>query len=117
MQTYKDLVTWQKAVELTVEVYKLTRLFPVEERFGLVSQMNRAVVSIPSNIAEGFARCNKKENAYFVNIAYGSAMELETQIIISKRLGYLLEIQYQTVEQLLSEVLKLTYKYREYLKN
>jgi len=117
MQTYKELTTWKKSIELTVEIYKITKLLPVEERFGLISQMNRAVISIPSNIAEGFARCNKKENAYFVNVAYGSALELETQIIIIKELGLLEEKELVVVDALLDEVQKLLYKYRAYLKN
>jgi four helix bundle protein len=117
MQTYKELITWQKAIELTIEVYRITRLLPAEEKFGLVSQMNRAAVSIPSNIAEGFARCNKKENAYFVNIAYGSAMELETQLIIVKKLNLLVEEQFLKIDSLLEEIAKLLYKYRDYLKN
>lgn len=78
MQTYKDLIVWQKSIELVVEIYKITSLFPSEEKFGLVSQMRRCSVSISSNIAEGYARRNKKENANFVNISYGSATELET---------------------------------------
>ena len=117
MQTYRELITWQKSIELTIEVYKITKLFPVEEKFGLVSQMNRAVVSIPSNIAEGFARCNKKENAYFVNVSYGSAMELETQIVIAKKLKFLEESEFEKVDKLLEEVLKLLYNYRKYLKS
>ena len=88
MQTYKDLVVWQKSITLVVEIYAITALFPSEEKFGLVSQMRRAAVSIPSNIAEGYARKNRKENAQFINIAFGSGAELETQIIIAKRVNF-----------------------------
>lgn len=114
MQTYKDLVVWQKSIELVVEIYRITALFPVEERFGLVSQMRRAAVSIPSNIAEGYARRNKKENAHFVNIAFGSATELETQIIIAKRLNFQYN-QWTVVDRLLNEILRMLYRYRESL--
>lgn len=88
MQTYKDLLVWQKSIDLVIEIYTVTSSFPSEEKFGLVSQMRRAAVSIPSNIAEGYARKNRKENAQFVNIAFGSGTELETQIIIAQRLAF-----------------------------
>ena len=78
MQSYKDLKVWQKSIKLVVKIYKLTSLLPDEEKFGLISQMRRCSVSIPSNIAEGYARKNKKDNARFVSIAYVSATELET---------------------------------------
>jgi len=104
-------------MDLSIEVYKITKQLPEIEKFGLVSQMNRAVISIPLNIAEGFGRYNKKENAYFVNIAYGSALELETQIIIVKKLDYLNDEQCERVCDLLLEVQKLLYKYRKYLKS
>ena len=115
MQTYKDLLVWQKSIELTVELYKVTKLLPQEEKFGLISQMRRCCVSIPSNIAEGYARRGKKENANFINIAYGSAVELETQIIISKKLEFLNESSWQKIDTILIEVLKLLYNYRKYL--
>jgi len=114
--TYKDLIVWQKSIELVIEVYRLTTLFPSEEKFGLVSQMRRCTVSVPSNIAEGFARRNKKENAQFINIAYGSAIELETQIIISKKLAFLNLVQWEKTDGLLNEVLRMLYKYRDVLK-
>jgi four helix bundle protein len=85
---YRDLVVWQKAMDLVVEIYRLCQSFPAAERYGLVSQMQRAVVSIPSNIAEGHAR---KSSGAFVNhlsIAAGSLAELETQIMLSERLGF-----------------------------
>lgn len=115
MQTYKELVVWQKSLDITYRIYKITGEFPSEEKFGLTSQMRRAAVSIPSNIAEGYARKNKKENAYFVNVSYGSATELETQLIIAKRLNFLREDDFQSTNLLLEEVLKLLYRYRAYL--
>jgi len=85
---YRDLVVWQKAMDLVVEIYHLCQSFPAAERYGLVSQMQRAAVSIPSNIAEGHAR---KSSGAFVNhlsIAAGSLAELETQIMLAERLGF-----------------------------
>ncbi len=80
--SYKDLIVWQKGMELSKCVYKLTRAFPPEEKFGLVSQMRRAAVSIPSNIAEGQARHTTKEFVQFLSHAEGSLAELETQLIL-----------------------------------
>lgn len=115
MQTYKDLIVWQKSIELILEVYKITKLFPNDEKFGLVSQMRRCSVSIPSNIAEGYARKNRKENAQFINISFGSANELETQIIISKKLGFVNNLLWENIDKLLDEVLRMLYRYRESL--
>ena len=101
MKTHKDLTVWQKAMELVMEVYKATKMFPREEIFGLTSQKRRAVVSIPSNIAEGYRRLHQRETENFLSIALGSACELETQLILSKDLGY---ISLDEVEQLTIEV-------------
>jgi four helix bundle protein len=86
---YKDLEVWQKAMVLTKAVYQATTNFPSEERFGLVNQMRRAAVSIPSNLAEGHARAGVGEFRHFVSIAMGSTAELETQVLLSVELGYL----------------------------
>ena len=88
VQTYSDLVAWQKAMELVVEVYKSTERLPGDERFGLTNQMRRAAVSIPSNIAEGFGRGSQNEFQRFLSIARGSLFEAETQIRIACRLGF-----------------------------
>jgi four helix bundle protein len=116
MQTYKDLIVWQKSIELTKIIYSITQDFPSEEKFGLTNQIRRCCVSIPSNIAEGFAREGKKENANFVNIAYGSATELETQLLIAKELQFLEDIHFESTQNLLTEILKLLYNYRAYLR-
>ncbi len=89
MRGHRDLDVWQKAVDFVSEVYEATRGFPSEEVFGLTSQMRRAAVSIPSNIAEGAARQSAKDFQRFLKVALGSAAELETQILIAKNLGYL----------------------------
>ena len=86
---YKDLDVWKKSIELVTEIYSITANFPNEEKYGIVSQIRRAAVSIPSNIAEGCARFSDKENLRFLDIARGSLAELETQLIISKNLGFI----------------------------
>ena len=87
--THKDLDIWKLGIELVQEVYKTTVEFPKEEIYGLTNQMRRAAVSIPSNISEGAARSSKKEFIQFLYVALGSLAELETQAIISEKLGYL----------------------------
>ena len=89
MNRFKDLNVWQKAMDLTTEVYRITEKFPQAEKFGLISQINRSVVSIPSNIAEGAGRNSKKEFSHFLSIAIGSAFELETQLLIAQNLKYI----------------------------
>ena len=89
VQSYRDLIAWQKSMELVVEVYGCTQNFPKSEIYGLVSQLHRAAVSVPSNIAEGHARRSTGEFKQFLGHALGSLMEMETQIMIGERLGYL----------------------------
>lgn len=92
VKSYRDLDIWKKGIELVKEVYSITKTFPQQEMYGLVSQMRRSAVSIPSNAAEGFRRYHNKEFRQFLYILLGSCAELETQITISKELGYLAEI-------------------------
>jgi len=87
IKSFRDLQVWQRAMELTIEVYRLTRGFPKEETFGLSSQLRRAAVSIPSNIAEGQGRSNTREFRQFLSIARGSNCELQTQLEIARALG------------------------------
>jgi len=89
IKSYKDLNIWKRSIELVEDVYKITKNFPKEEIYGLTSQLRRAAVSIPSNIAEGFTRLHNKEYRQFLYISLGSCAELNTQIIISSRLSYL----------------------------
>jgi len=107
---YKKLIVWQKAMDLVVAVYKLTNKFPKEEMFGLVSQMRRAVISIPSNIAEGSRRKTSKDTEHFLTISFGSGSELETQIEASKRLFYGIPTDYVPVDHLLEEIMKMLNK-------
>ncbi len=86
-QDFRDLVVWQRAIELTVCIYQLTRSFPKDEVYGLVSQMRRASVSVASNIAEGRGRLGPAEFRQFLGLAHGSTCEVRTQLVIAKRLG------------------------------
>jgi len=107
IQSYKDLIVWQKSMDLVEEIYFITGQFPKEEIFGLTSQMRRAAVSIPSNIAEGRTRSYKKEYVQFLLTAYASGAELETQILLSKRLHKNKKIDYNKADNLLTEVMKM----------
>ena len=88
MKDHKDLDVWKKGIDLVAEVYRTTAQFPKEEVFGLTSQMRRAAVSIPANVAEGAARQTDKEFIQFLHIALGSASELETELLIAEKLGF-----------------------------
>ena len=101
MNSHKDLKVWQKSMEFVVVIYTMTKGFPKEEQFGIVSQMRRAAISIPSNIAEGYGRVYGKETIKFLSNALGSASELETQIIISKDRGF---ISTECLQQLLGHI-------------
>lgn len=95
MTSFKDLEVWKRGIDLVEDVYCLTAKFPANEQFGLVSQMRRAAVSIPSNIAEGQGRKNAKEFIQFLYIAKGSLAEIETQLIICERLKFIADAQVQ----------------------
>ncbi|MFK8287990.1 four helix bundle protein [Capnocytophaga canimorsus] len=102
--SYKELVVWQKSMDLVKRVYEVTRLFPEEEKFGLTSQIRRSAVSIPSNIAEGWGRGSLRSCLNFLRIAQGSLFELETQIYIAKGLGFSSDSH---IEELISEIGKM----------
>lgn len=89
VRSYRDLIVWKKAIDLVIDVYHYTRSFPKEETYGLISQLRRAAVSVPSNIAEGHARVSTGEFRQFLGHALGSLVEIETQILISERLNYI----------------------------
>ncbi len=108
-ESYKKLIVWQKSIHLVELIYDLTSDFPKNELFGLISQIKRCSISIPSNIAEGFGRRSHKEYLQFYSIAYGSALELETQILIAKKLGFGDLNSYQQIENLLTEIIKMLY--------
>ena len=106
-QSFKDLLVWQHAIELTTEIYKLTASFPSAERFGLTNQMRRAAVSIASNIAEGYGRATKGEYIQFLGHARGSCSELETQLVIARNLGFGTSPNLETSEALCHDVSRL----------
>ncbi len=87
-KSFKDLVVWQKAHELVIEIYKITKLFPRDEKFSLISQMRRAAISVPANIAEGFIKRSIKDKSNFYNMAQGSLKELKYYLILAGDLGY-----------------------------
>jgi four helix bundle protein len=107
VKSYEDLLAWQEAVQLANIVYRATKGFPPEERYGLTNQMRRAAVSVPSNIAEGQARATRGEFLNFLGIARGSLAELDTQTILARQLGMLPEKQTEEVRQQIVKVGKL----------
>ncbi len=107
LSDYKQLKVWQKSMDLTIEIYSLVRLLPKEETYGLSDQMRRAVVSIPSNIAEGRGRFYDKEFLYFLSISRGSLYEIETQIEVCERLNYIDKAKTDKVRGLIIEISKM----------
>jgi len=107
VSTYKDLIVWQKSIALVTSVYSLTKAFPDDEKFGMVSQINRAVVSVPANIAEGWGRESSKNYIQFLRISRGSLMETETLMLISKNLNFISEQNYLEVNKQIDEVGKI----------
>ena len=101
IKSYKDLNIWKRSIGVVEDIYKITKNFPNEEIYGLTSQLRRSAVSIPSNIAEGFARFSNKEYKQFLFISLGSCAELSTQIIIALRLGY---FENKEADKLLNEI-------------
>jgi len=104
---YRKLIAWQKADELAFQIYRATKNFPSEEKFGLVSQMRRATVSVAANIAEGYTRNSKKDKVHFYNIAVGSLTEIEYYLDFSFRLAYISNEQHQLLVKLREEVGRL----------
>jgi len=107
MNSYQDLIVWKKSFSLCKLVYGLTDQFPDSEKFGLISQIRRAAVSIPSNIAEGYSRHSSKEFRQYIGIALGSSSELETQLLLSSELKFGDYQNYATINSLLVEVRKM----------
>lgn len=107
MKNFKDLLIWQKSIELVIFVYKITKQFPDEEKYGLINQMRRSAVSIPSNIAEGHMRSTNKDFRQFISIARGSLAELETQSIISYELKYIKDDIYKELMIKIEEITRM----------
>ena len=106
METHKDLRVWQQSIEMVTSIYKMTYAFPKDEIFGLVSQMRRAAVSVPSNIAEGYARATDREKLHFLHISSGSMSEIETQLLLSLNLGYIGQETYGNLSEQITSVWK-----------
>jgi four helix bundle protein len=117
MHNLQELKVWQKAMTLATQVYEITKDFPNEEKYGLTSQIRRAAVSIPSNIAEGAGRNSSKEFVHFLAISNGSAYELQTQLIISNNLKLIDSISLKTLLDQLSEIQKMNYTFQKTLIN
>jgi four helix bundle protein len=107
VQDFRNLLVWQKSHELVLQVYRVSRDFPREELYGLTSQMRRAAVSLPSNIAEGCGRGSDPDFARFLIIAMGSACELEYQLLLSKDLGYVDSMMQESLDRKITEVKKM----------
>lgn len=107
MKRLKNLIVYQKSKQLVMDVYKLLEQFPDSERFALCSQIRRAIVSVPSNIAEGMGRVSSKDQAHFLNIAYGSLMEVYVQLDIAHDLGYINNEMFNQVESDVEEISKM----------
>ena len=105
--SYKNLLVWKKSIELVVQIYTITKKYPKDELFGLISQSRRSAVSIPSNIAEGQSRGTKKDFIHFLHIAYASGAELETQVLIAEKVGYLSSGDCVLLFEKLNEVLSM----------
>jgi four helix bundle protein len=109
IHSYKELIVWKKSILLIKLIYKITKKFPKSELYSLVDQIRRAAISIASNIAEGYGRRSHKEYLQFYSIAYGSALEVETQLIISKELGFITQKDFEEINNILTEVIKMLY--------
>lgn len=107
IQSFTDLVAWQKAHAFVVNIYKILKDFPLHEQYGLTSQMRRSAVSITSNIAEGFSRSGKKEKSQFYAIAKGSLTELQNQLLLARDVGYITKVSFPALAEQSAEVGKL----------
>ncbi|MDZ7607989.1 MAG: four helix bundle protein [Cyclobacteriaceae bacterium] len=115
MHRFKELLIWQKSIDLAKDVYKITILFPKEEKFGFCSQITRSAVSIPSNIAEGAGRNSNKEFIQFISVAVGSLYELETQLIIAYQVGYIHNEVFEQLSETIQDIGKMLYAFKKSL--
>jgi four helix bundle protein len=111
---YKNLKIWSLGIEIVDDVFKITEVFPIEEKYGLISQLNRSSVSIPSNIAEGSSRTDKSFS-HFIDVALGSSFELETQLIIANKRNYITNEQLKTFEDKIAEFQKMAMSFQNKL--
>ncbi|MGC4102752.1 four helix bundle protein [Ferruginibacter sp.] len=111
MKNYKELIVWQKSIELVKKIYLLVKQFPPEEKYGLVSQITRAAVSIPANIAEGSSRNSDKDYARFLQISLGSAFEVQTYLVIAKEMKLTKVQDIEALDIILEEVIKMIHAF------
>jgi len=112
MNNFKELTVWKKSISLVKDIYLLTKKFPKEELFALTQQIRKATISIPSNIAEGSGRNSETDNMRFIDIANGSAFEVETQLILAFELGYITKEEFEKTHNDLIEIEKMLYSFR-----
>ncbi len=115
-KTFKDLLVWKKSIDLVTSIYRLTSTFPKIEVLGIVTQLRRASVSIPSNIAEGYGRRSRPDFVRFCQIAMGSLFEVQTQLIISRNLGYLNDVDFEEILESAKEIERMISSFVETLK-
>jgi four helix bundle protein len=116
MHNFKELKIWQESMSLAKEVFSLTRNFPTTEKYGLISQLNRAVVSVPSNTAEGAGRDSQKEFNQFLNISLGSCFEIETQLILANDFNYISKEELQTLIEKVTKIQRMISKLKDSIK-
>jgi four helix bundle protein len=107
VESYEQLTVWQKAMDLAVEAYELSRRLPADERFGLIAQVRRAAASVPANIAEGHGRAHRGDYAHHLSIARGSVKEVEVHFLLAARLGYVASVDLATVRELCDHVSRM----------
>jgi len=117
MHRFKDLEVWKISVDLVIDTYEMTAKFPKNEQFGLINQIRRAAVSIPSNIAEGAGKSTNGDFRRFISIANGSCNELETQLIISQKLNFISTEKYAEMERIINRVQNMLFGLQESLRN
>ncbi len=117
MHNFKELIIWKEAMEVAKAIYQASAQFPANEKFGLTSQINRSAVSIPSNIAEGAGRGSDKEFIQFLNIALGSAFELETQLLLANSFGFMNDLKLKELVERLQKIQRMIDGFKKRLKN
>lgn len=116
MHNYRELKIWHKAIELSVEIYELVADFPSDEKFGIISQLRRASVSVPSNIAEGSSRKSQKEFAHYLSMSLGSLFEIETQLTISNRIKYIDNKNLEEFKIKITDLVKMIMAFKNHIK-
>lgn len=107
LQSYKQLTVWNKAIDFVIDVYRSSKIFPKEELFGLTSQLRRAAVAIPANIAEGYCRGYRREYLQFLKVSFSSGAETETHLLIAYKVGYITQSDYERLSKQLEEIMKM----------